>query len=127
MSKKRRTLKFSIADIQGSDTKLERILKDLRRRQEYNENLLFMGFNGERIETLLKEGLPIKNNDVFMATEAEIRNPVMHTRSQIFRYAEEHFIPAVAIYSGLKMKRVCSVGYEYEFINPDNKKDSMVE
>lgn len=101
------------------------IVEDLKDRNIYSSNLVYRGFNGRKLEAVLRDGSDTKGN-IFGSLESEIRDPFQISRNQNpFDFATDFEHPCLAVFDGLKLRRI-GRSYEYQFVSPDDKKGALV-
>jgi hypothetical protein len=126
MTKKTKTIDLSKTNYTVSE--LDLIIGQLKRDSLHRPNLLFRGFNGQRLETILTTGTDNPKSDLtFCATESDFNdemgespneNPIVHASLQP--------IPALAVYDGSQLEEVPGVSYQYRFRNPSRRLDALV-
>ncbi|GEM_PF-5333676 len=107
-------------------TDADLVVDRLRLDGLYNPRLMYRGFNGKRLNIMLKHGTDIPSSDmIFCCDEEKLRSTGMEETECALDYAIKQPIPALAVYDGSRLK-VSQVDNRMEFIEPSKKLDALV-
>ncbi len=92
----------------------------------YKKGLVFRGFDGRKLEKMLKYGTDNPNSAIsYGCTEQELDDCGIDSVNNALVCAGEKAIPALAVYDSLKLN-MDSYPYEFGFADPKNKLDALV-
>ena len=110
-------------------TEADIIIEKLKKDGIYKPNLIYRGFNGEMMITMLKTGADITNDDcgdeaIYADGEKSLRETPQSSENPL-SYGIESLVPALAVYNGSKLKGVQG-GKMFSFKNPKKKLEALV-
>ena len=90
----------------------------------YKPDLMYRGFDGERLKIMLKHGTDTPDSDmIYCGDEAELRTYEEMMNALVYAYM--HSNPALAIYDGSKLTSG-DCPEKKRFIDPQNKLDALI-
>lgn len=121
---KAKTLDFRNANPYNPLAYLEAVRDELKRDGLYKEGLLYRGFSGKDINTLIREGQDT-SGELFCVRESELETALKtgDNIANVFSYAKEHENPALVVYDGSKMTQETRFVYR---LPEKNKSEAIV-
>ncbi|MEK6792506.1 MAG: hypothetical protein AABX96_01930 [Nanoarchaeota archaeon] len=107
-----KTLDMSKADGQAI-TEFDLVKRDLEKKGKYRPDLLYRGFDGTYMKTLLETGRDTESGHLFCATEEQV-NRNRQSGENSFDYAFTEEIPALAVYNPDCLIETNPHAYEYK-------------
>ena len=94
-------------------TEFDLVKEDLERKGKYRSDLLYRGFDGTYMKTLLKTGRDTESGPLFCATEEKM-SPNRQSGENPLDYAFTEEIPALVVYNPDCLIATNQHAYEYE-------------
>lgn len=122
-------MRTRILDLSKADgyavTDADLVIEKLKQDKCYKQGLVYRGFDGRKLETMLKHGTDYPKFDtIFYCTEEDLRNCGIESTENALIYASEKAIPALAVYDGTKF--IEDNSNRLRFIDTKNKKAALV-
>jgi hypothetical protein len=118
-------LEIKMAEIWGREEH-EGLREVLEEAGMYNEQLLYRGIHGSKINIVRKNATDHQNYDSILAlNHREVYDPNSEMIATIFDYADTDTPSAIAIYDQSCFTKEQEF-YKYNFKNPENKQEALV-
>ena len=107
-------------------TDADLVIESLKKDRRYMHGLMYRGFDGRKLEILLKHGTDDPCFDsIFCCHEEDLNDCGIESTDNALIYANGKGVPALAVYDGSKLT-MDDCTNKFRFVNPKNKLDALV-
>ena len=107
-------------------TDADLVIASLKKDKCYMPGLMYRGFDGRKLEVLLKHGTDCPEfNNIFCCSEKDLHGCGVESTNNPLIHASDKTIPALAVYNGSKLE-MDDCPDKFRFIDSKNKLDALV-